>query len=73
VKLAQLLEGITMSQANKALRDAGYAEKLVKGKGYLYFIGGKSDRWKETGVYAWTPQSAEDVISTRNHLSGDDN
>ncbi len=60
-----------LSDCNKELKAAGYAEKLVRGKGYFYFVDGESYKWKQTGVYAWHPQYsyAGEAVELRNNLA----
>lgn len=42
---------LTLAAVNKALRERGVAEELVKGDGYFYFWGDKASNWPRTAVY----------------------
>ena len=58
---------------NKALKDAGYAEILVRGNGYFYFAEGDAHRWYSSSVAvfrlnAYTPA---EWIERRNELAND--
>ena len=41
---------VSIGEVNKALSDAGHAEKLAKGKGCYYFKGGNAHLWLEAEV-----------------------
>jgi hypothetical protein len=38
---------------NQAVAKLGHKEKLVKGKGYYYWVGGRATRFKTSGVYVF--------------------
>ena len=61
----------TIAQVNKALKEKGYAETLVKGKDYLYFTGGDAHSWKTASVMV--PRvgvlTVEQWIDARNELA----
>ena len=44
---------LTLKAINAALEAAGHPERLVKGAGYFYFVGGTSDEWPRQGVYVY--------------------
>lgn len=41
---------LTLKQVNKAIRELGGEEELVKGEGYYYFINGEADLWESVYV-----------------------
>lgn len=41
---------LTLNKVNKALKEIGAEEILVRGEGYLYFTEGESHLWPETIV-----------------------
>lgn len=41
----------TVAQVNAALRKAGKAERLARGRGYYYFRDGNATAWPESAVY----------------------
>lgn len=43
----------TIAMVNEALRKRGRSETLVKGRGYAYFTGGETARWRATSVYVY--------------------
>jgi hypothetical protein len=64
---------LTVAVANKALKAAGYAEKLVRGRGYYYFVDGCAFEWYSSSVMTnsiagWT---VEQIIAERNALASD--
>lgn len=42
---------VTVAAVNRAIKTAGGAEKLTRGRGYYYFRGGDTGAWRETSVY----------------------
>ena len=38
---------------NNALRNAGYAEQLVRGRGYFYFVEGDAPKWYSSSVLVY--------------------
>lgn len=63
----------TLKAVNAALAAAGHAERLVKGRGYWYFIDGDADGWYSASVpvfhlSAYTP---EQWVARRDELSND--
>ena len=42
---------VSVGEVNKALSDAGYAERLAKGKGCYYFKEGNANFWPKTEVH----------------------
>lgn len=42
----------TISEVNAALKNAGAAHRLVRGRGYYYVTGGDAPSWYQTGLYA---------------------
>jgi hypothetical protein len=60
-----------IATVNKALARAGYNERLARGRGYFYFVGGNTRRWDDVFVYAerldrFTP---EQWVAVRNQLA----
>lgn len=41
----------TLAQVNAALRKAGKAERLARGRGYYYFREGNAATWNASAVY----------------------
>ena len=62
-----------VAQANAALRKAGYAERVVRGRGYYYFSGGAAESWYSSSipVYSLSDWTAEEIIRERNSLAND--
>jgi hypothetical protein len=55
--LARLKEtAVTINQVNTALKNKGYKDELVKGKGYFYFAGpaGGASDWGQSSVYVYS-------------------
>lgn len=51
--------GATVASVNTALRARGVKERLVRGRGYYYFMDGDASSWPSSSVYmndvgAWT-------------------
>lgn len=42
----------TVAQVNAALKKAGAAHRLVRGRGYYYVTGDDASSWYQTGLYA---------------------
>ena len=47
----------TVARVNVALRKLGVQERLVRGKGYHYFAGGRACDWPETAVWVYLSES----------------
>lgn len=64
---------VTLRRVNDALAAAGYAERLVRGRGYFYFIDGEAFTWYSQGVYVshLTAFTVEQWVRQRNELAGD--
>lgn len=67
----------TLASANKALRAAGFKERLVRGGTsryhYFYFIDGEAWNWKEQSIptQSLAGWNAEKIICERNSLAGE--
>jgi hypothetical protein len=42
---------VTCKQVNKAIKALGGEEELVRGDGYMYFVGGDTENWEQSSVY----------------------
>lgn len=42
---------LTLNQINKELSKRNFAERLAKGEGYFYFVGGNCPNWIRTCVW----------------------
>lgn len=55
----------TVAAVNAVLEARGHEERIVRGVGYYYFIGGGSAMWPTSGVYEnrliGTPESFADL------------
>lgn len=62
-----------LATVNKALKAAGYAEQLVQGNGYWYFVDGDAAKWfsSSVAVYRLNELSIERWIDERNRLAND--
>lgn len=65
---------LTCATINKELKKLGYAERLVKGSGYMYFMEGDANGWKQTAVYVTSANdlSLEQWLFEYRSLKGDD-
>lgn len=63
----------TLRAINAALRRAGYAERLVRARGYFYFAGGEAASWPSSGIYtsALGAFTVADWINMRNLLAAE--
>ena len=58
---------------NNALRNAGYAEQLVRGRSYFYFVEGDAMKWPTSSVYVYRLDTYTPAqwIEQRNELAKD--
>jgi hypothetical protein len=62
---------VTIATVNKALKAAGYPERLRRGKGYFYFTEGDAMGWYTSSVYVYRldTYTAEQWVEQRNQLA----
>lgn len=62
---------VTVAAVNRALRSAGYGEKLRRGRGYYFFSGGQAETWKTSGVYVYRVDqlTVEQWLDARSRLA----
>lgn len=62
---------MTCATINKALKAAGHAERLYKGKDYYYFADGDAHKWPSSSVcvYHIDSMTIEEWIAERNDLA----
>ena len=49
--MTQAAKRLTLRTVNTELEKLGIAERLVQGKGYLYFTEGNAHKWPSSSVY----------------------
>jgi hypothetical protein len=62
-----------VAEVNKALKQAGAAERLTRGNGYYYFRDGNTAYWPATSVYVFRADalSVADWIGEYETLKGE--
>jgi hypothetical protein len=62
---------LTLNKINCELAKRGHDERLVRGKGYFYFVGGNAASWQSSGVYTYHLNgfTLEQWLATRDYLA----